>query len=119
MRKKPVAFDTVSFGKRVKMVRNERDMTREEVAELCDISPAHLRNIECGNAIPSMPVFMMLSNVLKVSPNYLTQDCAEVLTDDEHDEIARMLLNATPRQASIIHAMLNAALEQLANTDHE
>lgn len=117
MRKKPVSFDATLFGKRVRAVRNERNLTREQLAEMCEISPVHLRNIESGNALPSMPIFMALSNVLKVSPNYLTQDFATCVSDNEHDRITQRILKATPKQAAIIDAMLAAALEQLSDAE--
>lgn len=117
MRKKPVSFDATLFGRRIRAVRNERNLTREQLAEMCEISPVHLRNIESGNALPSMPIFMTLSNVLRVSPNYLTQDIAECVVDNEHDRITQRILKATPKLAAIIDAMLAAALEQISDGD--
>ena len=92
---------------------NDRKLTREHLAEICDISTNHLRQIEKGDKLPSMPILVSLCNALEVSPNYLLQDSVPAVMDNAPDNILNMLLHATPTQAEIIESMVRSALERI------
>ena len=113
MRKIPTGFDALQFGQRIEISRNDRKLTREHLAEICDISTNHLRQIEKGDKLPSMPILVSLCNALEVSPNYLLQDSVPAVMDNAPDNILNMLLHATPTQAEIIESMVRSALERI------
>lgn len=64
----------VLFGKRVKKAREELGKTQFELAEQIGISQNFLGDIERGLKLPSVDVLIKISNVLKLSLDYLFSD---------------------------------------------
>jgi transcriptional regulator with XRE-family HTH domain len=62
--------------KRVRTVRNSKDMTQNELAEKAEIAQAYLSEIETGKTIPSIPVLRRIAKALGVS-------VAELLDEEE------------------------------------
>lgn len=53
------------FGKNVKIERIKKDLTREQLAEIMNVSVNYLSNIECGKANMSLAKILELSQYLK------------------------------------------------------
>jgi transcriptional regulator with XRE-family HTH domain len=70
------------IGKRLGDLRRVRNLTSEQLAELCGIDDTHIRHIESGSRSPSLGLLIRLCNALKVSPYYFLQDCIELNEDD-------------------------------------
>lgn len=103
-------MDKEGLGKRIHEARKMRGMTGERLAELCSINATYLRQIEGGAKVPSLPVFVLLCEQLRVSPNFLLKD---TLADNEYTEIeqlARLFKTASPQQMKLISAMIRAAV---------
>lgn len=66
------------FGQRLRQLRKSRAITIEQLAEHCDISEGHLRNMESGLRVPSVPVLISLCNSLKITPQELLQPFLEI-----------------------------------------
>lgn len=99
------------LGKRINEARKLQNMTGEKLAELCNINATYLRQIEGGTKIPSLPVFILLCENLKVSPNFLLKD---TLSDNEYtgiSELAQLLNSATPHQLKLVTTMIQAAVK--------
>ncbi|MEY8321323.1 helix-turn-helix transcriptional regulator [Lachnospiraceae bacterium 46-61] len=99
------------LGKRINEVRKDRKLTAEKLSELCNINATYLRQIEGGKKMPSLPVFITICNMLKISPNYLLQD---TLTDNEISKIKELQSlweNTSPCQQEIAITMIEAVLE--------
>ena len=62
------------LGKRINEVRKSRCMTADKLSELCNINATYLRQIEGGAKMPSLPVFIDICKMLRISPDYLLQD---------------------------------------------
>lgn len=73
-------MDKKLLGKRINTARKERGWTSERLSEACNINATYLRQIESGAKVPSLQVFVLLCEALKVSPTYLL---AEVLPSME------------------------------------
>jgi len=71
-------MNKMNFGKRVREVRKKQDLTSEKLAEICEISPVYVRQIECSARTPSLLVFIKLCNGLYVSADYLLQESLKV-----------------------------------------
>ena len=72
------------FGKRINLVRKDRNLTAEQLSELCNINATYLRQIEGGVKIPSLPVFIDICKFLKISPDYLLQEELGRKRDQHH-----------------------------------
>lgn len=55
------------FGRRLRFVRRQRDLTQEELAEAIDVSVEFISNIERGINAPSFATLEKLATVLKAS----------------------------------------------------
>lgn len=53
------------FGKNVKIERIKKDLTREQLAEIMDVSVTYLSGVECGKANMSLGKVLELAQFLE------------------------------------------------------
>ena len=75
-----------SFGKKIKIARENLGLTQFELAEEIDVSPNFLGDIERGIKLPSLNKLILISNTLKLSLDYLFSDSLDNIVC-EPDEI--------------------------------
>ena len=91
------------MGRRIRVIRERKEITREELAEKMDISPAFISDVEYGNKGMSIKNLYLLSQLLGVSAEYLLSGKLYSLDNDEeslrvHEEIVSLLKECTPEQ---------------------
>ena len=67
----PMRFDPVECGKRIKVLRENKNLTRAQLAEQLNISFDHMRMAERGKRACSIDLLVDLSLILEVSLDYL------------------------------------------------
>lgn len=67
-------LDYKAIGKRIKIARIKADLTQEKLAEMVDISPTHISNIETGTTRVSLTAIVSLANALSVTVDDLLCD---------------------------------------------
>lgn len=88
-----------AMGRRIRVIRERKEITREELAEKMDISPAFISDVEYGNKGMSIKNLYLLSQLLGVSAEYLLSGKLYSLdNDEEHEEIVSLLKECTPEQ---------------------
>jgi transcriptional regulator with XRE-family HTH domain len=55
-----------NFGKRLRQIRRQKDLTQEQLAEAVGVSPTFLSNLERGINGPSFDILQKLAEVLGV-----------------------------------------------------
>lgn len=80
-------LDVNSMGRRVRLIREKRKMTREVLAEKADRSVTFISDIEYGNKCPSVKSLFLLCQALEISADYLIG--GTIYNADEEDEIIR------------------------------
>ncbi len=60
----------IEIGSNIKKRRQELHITQERMAEILEINPSHISNIECGRANPSLTALVNIANILKCSVDY-------------------------------------------------
>ena len=60
-------IDKSKIGERIKTVRNDKDMTQEELAEAVEISTNYLSKIERGKNLPNAEIFLKIMQTLNLS----------------------------------------------------
>ena len=85
-------FDYASLGKRIRKVRNQKKLTQEQLAEMCELSTAHIGHIERGTRALSIESLITISKVLEVSTDYLLLDVA-----NEYDKNLSDILKAVDK----------------------
>ena len=66
--------DYKAIGQRIKIARIKKGVTQETVADLIDITPAHMSNVETGKTKVSLPTLIAIANALSVSVDTLLWD---------------------------------------------
>ena len=70
--------DYKAIGQRIKIARIKKGVTQETVADLIDITPAHMSNVETGKTKVSLPTLIAIAKALSVSVDTLL--CDNVIT---------------------------------------
>lgn len=77
-----------AIGSRIRKQREYMGLSREQLAELIDVTPKFCADIELGSKGMSVQTLCSLSQVLKLSTDYIL--FGDTATSDSH-EIERML----------------------------
>lgn len=64
-------IDYIAVGERIKKSRISKNITQDKLAELIEINPSHLSNIERGKTKMSTDTMVNISRSLNVSMDYL------------------------------------------------
>lgn len=67
-------IDYKAIGQRIKIARIKKGITQEAVADIIDITPAHMSNVETGKTKVSLPTLIEIANALSVSVDTLLCD---------------------------------------------
>ena len=91
-------MDKVELGAKIREVRKECGYTQEKLAEMADIGTMYLGEIERGEKMPSLKIFIQLIESMNVSADYILRN--ELSSGKEYvfDEITRRLEKLTPKQ---------------------
>ena len=60
-------LDFKTIGNNIKKRRQALGITQEYIANILDVNPSHISNIECGRANPSLTALVKISNILQFS----------------------------------------------------
>ena len=96
----------IEAGNRIKNLRKSKGYTREKLAEMADISPKFLYEIETGSKGFSAQTLCMLANVLNTSCDYILYGAEECLDATDIDNILnRMPYDKTQEIVKIFNAI--------------
>ncbi len=60
-------LDFKTIGANIKKRRQALGITQEYIANILDVNPSHISNIECGRANPSLTALVKIANILHCS----------------------------------------------------
>ena len=105
-------IDFVKIGQRIQMVRKERKMTQNELAEICGCSINHLSAVENGTNRPSIVLIIRLSSALNESVDYFLMDGYYVYPQYIIDsQIMGKLNQCTIQTLQVVNSLLDSMLE--------
>ena len=64
-------IDYVAMGRRIRLLREGKHLTQEQLAEKCSLSAAHLGHVERGTRPPSLESCVRISKSLQIGMDYL------------------------------------------------
>ena len=82
-------IDYKAIGQRIKIARMKKGIT-QEAADLIDITPAHMSNVETGKTKVSLPTLIEIANALSVSVDTLLSDnvlASKIIFEGEAKEL--------------------------------
>ncbi len=80
-------LNQIAVGRRIRTIREARGMSREALAEIVDISPQFIADIEYGNKGMSIRTLFFLKQALGVTSDYIL--AGNLYSVDEDTEAAR------------------------------
>ena len=60
-------LDYTTIGKKIKDRRHVMGFTQEYLANILDVNPSHISNIERGRSNPSLTILVKIANILECS----------------------------------------------------
>lgn len=100
-------MDWSAIGKRIRTQREFMGYTREQFAELLDVTPKFCSDIELGVKGMSVPTLCKISRVLRLSTDYILYGKGTV---EESNAIALMLQSVTPTEREYAEKLLRTFL---------
>lgn len=79
-------LDFKTIGRKIKERRRFLGLTQEYIAELLDVNPSHISNIECGRANPSLTALVAIANILTCSVDYFLGSEYHFLKDNNGEK---------------------------------
>ena len=104
----PNNFDRL--GGVLKAARNEKGLTREQLAEIINITPRYLMSIENENKKPSYDVLFRLVRQLGISADTIFYP-ENQLVNTKVEQLVRLLYLCDDRDLNIVSATIKALLE--------
>lgn len=111
-------LDYKAIGKRIKVARIKADLTQERLAELVEISPTHMSNIETGTTRVSLSVIVNLTNALDVTLDDLLCDSVIKAKVQFERDIASILIDCDEYEIRMIKDMTQAFKETIRRDAH-
>ena len=111
-------LDYKAIGKRIKIARIKADLTQERLAEMVEISPTHMSNIETGSTRVSLSAIVSLANALSVTVDDLLCDSVIKAKVQFEKDIAGILSDCDEYEVRMVKDMaqaLKATLRRDAN----
>jgi len=102
----------VEIGNRIRIERENFDMTREKLAELLNLSPYFLGQIERGERKMSISTLIKISECLHISIDYLFFEKVNV---NPNNNILHSLINrCSEKEVNVIEGLIKLLLPHLA-----
>ncbi len=106
-------FDSSTLGKRIREARLNKKLTQEQLSEMVDIGSYYLGEIERGVKVPSLKVFVEISDALGVSSDSLLRDSVSAGIVYVNSEITKKLDTLTPKQRASAVEILDAYIRSI------
>ena len=113
-------FQLKSIGRRIKLARNNLDLTQEQLAEKAGLSPRFISQLERGVAFGSANTIISICKTLKIDPNYLFGDLVKnssaTLVDMIDIKFLENYLKLDPYNKSAINSFTTELLKLQTNS---
>lgn len=106
-------MDKSTMGDRIRESRKKKGLTQEQLAEVLDVTPYYMGELERGNKSPSLDLFIKLVEVLDVSADYLLRDIVSVGNVYGDTKLSRKLGSLTPKQRAAVEALIDTYINYL------
>jgi transcriptional regulator with XRE-family HTH domain len=107
----------VDIGKRIALLRKERNLTQEQLAEKLDISIKHCSCVERGVSSLSLEKFIDLCEILDTNLDYLIRGKTSYGIQHIPETVIRLLSNDNEKEASVLKEYLSL-YSKIRQLDH-
>jgi transcriptional regulator with XRE-family HTH domain len=103
-------MDLKAVGQRIKMAREAKNLTQEELAAMVNLSSTHISVIERGVKVTKLDAFVAIANALEVSADTLLIDVVthsvDGVTNELSDMISKLPLDEQKRILNAVRALV-------------
>ena len=99
-------YDPAATGERIQTLRKDREVTQEQLAIDLNISDRYMRNLEKGQKVPSVDLFVELRERFGASLDYIVLGVTVSEREQELQNQLEMLRKELKEMQSRIHVML-------------
>ena len=110
MEPSPSTMFLMQFGKKLAVLRLERALTQQQLADKVGVHPSQVHRYESGNALPAFDVLKALAIALSVSTDELVFDKNERGPDDELRLQFEAITKFTKEEKRIVRALLDSLI---------
>ena len=106
------------LGQKIGALRKSKKITSEQLANMCNAYPGHIRQIESGVRLPSIKLFVTICKALQVSPEYLLLQELDKFDESEkvdcmYQKVVKNIKKLTPRELNMLNRLLETYLSDL------
>lgn len=102
-------MDLSPIGNRIKLARENKKITQEELATMVDLTPAHISVIERGVKPPKLETFVRIANALEVSADTLLVDVVDNSTKgiacELYDYVSKLSKREREKVLTVVRVM--------------
>lgn len=105
----------VIFGQRVRSIRKLRGLSQEKLAELCDLHPTYIGQLERGEKNASLETIMSVCKGLNVSPSELFENISPTGERTTAEKIYDTVMEMTAQEQNAVLDII-ISVKSLINT---
>lgn len=115
----------MSVGSRIKEIRENKNLSRTDLAESLGVTVGAISNYENGISSPKEPILFRIMEVLKCDANYLFQDnmktsaYSDVSTPEEFEKLIKRYRALDPPGQSHVDAVLTWETERMTQVKQD
>lgn len=107
-----MTIDYSAVGKRISLIRKNRGMTQEQLAEKAELSNIYISHIENSRSIPSLETLMKLFSALDVTPDEILLGTKQDMENYLQSDIQKKLILCTPKERRMVSRFIDLLLEE-------
>lgn len=102
---------TKQFGLCVRRYRKQKKMSQEKLAELCDLHPVYIGQLERGEKNASLESIMHICKGLDISPSFLFEELERSANDTPAQKAYELFMELPQEKQEILLELLRKAVE--------
>ena len=107
-------MDLKAIGQRIKLTREAKGLTQEQIAEKVGLSASHISVIERGIKTPRLETLVEILNILEVDANYILADVLSVSNEITSSLLSNKLSALSETQQKKILRVLDTLIQEIA-----
>ena len=107
-----MTIDYSAVGKRISLIRKNRGMTQEQLAEKAELSNIYISHIENSRSIPSLETLMKLCSALDITPDEVLLGTKQDMENYLQSDIQKKLILCTPKERRMVSRFIYLLLEE-------
>ncbi len=107
-------MDLKAIGQRIKLAREAKGLTQEQLAEIVALSASHISVIERGIKTPRLETLVEILNILKVDANFILADVLSVSNEITSSLLSNKLSALSETQQKKILRVLDTLIQEIS-----